>query len=253
MRRKKPSFPATGFYFYTKQSTMRHLALTLIFGLAVFYINAQTSSPYPALTLRTNPVSFAENDGNVMLGLGMQFSQRIAVNIEPAYVMYNLFDPADGVRPASGLKLRTELRYYLRDFVPYGKRRFAAFVSLAGHYKNILYKRTGDFGYNFQNGVFDYYSRSRYKEHKREIGAIALFGAVFPLSASNKISGEFFFGLGGRDQQFKYSDLPPGGVFLNEPQTESEFPYFNLSGDTGKPTILIATGVKIIYRLGKKK
>jgi len=218
-------------------------------------LHAQKDRFFPALTLRSSPLTFLETDANVTLGLGVQVSPRVAINIDPAYVLYNvLLDTAVEFGKASGVKLRTELRYYLRDFIPYQSRRLALFVAAEGHYKKVRSRKEDNFGFNFQNGAYEYFMRSSYTERKEEKGGIIKFGGVKTFGSSMRWLGEFYGGIGVRTQKFRYSDLPLNGLFAEEPDPLSELPYFNgVAPDPDAPTIMLSLGIKIAYRLGKKK
>ncbi len=216
-------------------------------------VMAQDLKRFPVFSLRTNPLSLLENDANIMLGLGIHFSPRLAVSVEPGWVLYTLYDADNGVPSAKGLKLRTDIRYFLRDFIPMGEKRFIPFAALEFHYKNVTTTKTDDFGINCVNGDCEYYQQSDYNIHKTEIGGLAKFGAVFPLSRSGRFNGEFFMGLGARTQKFKYKNTPMGStVFFNPVDPSSDFPYIPLNGDDNPPTLLLSSGIKFLYFLGKK-
>lgn len=216
---------------------------------------AQEEKRFPAFTLRTNPLSALEHDANIMLGVGVHFSKRVAISVEPGWVFYNLYSFNDDSRSASGLKLRTDIRYFLREFVPFGKNRFIPFVAAEFHYKNVLINRTADFGMNCMNFNCEYFQQSDYKLNRKEAGGLLKFGAAFPLSRSQRFNGEFFVGLGARTQKFAYKNIPFGGSFSrNLSQEADDFPYFSLSRtNPNAPTVLISSGIKLFYFLSSSK
>jgi hypothetical protein len=216
-------------------------------------VMAQNVKQFPVFALRTNPLSLLENDANIMLGLGVHLSPRIAVSVEPGWVLYTLYNAEDDVPPAKGLKLRTDLRYFLRDFVPMGSNRFAPFVALEFHYKNVTQKKTDDFGINCVNGDCEYYQQGTYNLRKKETGGLAKFGAVFPLSRRGRFNGEFFMGIGARTQKFTYKNTPMGStVFFDPVDPSADFPYIPLNDSDNAPTLLFASGIKFLYFLGKR-
>lgn len=208
-------------------------------------VMSQDKNKFPAITLRTNPFSWLENDGNIMLGAGIHFSPRIAISVEPGWVLYTLYDIGDGSNPANGIKLRSDVRYFLREFVPLGKNKFIPFAALEFHYKNIAISKREDFGINCINGNCDYFQQADYTMQKKEIGGLVKLGAIFPLSKSGRFNGEFFVGLGARHQKFSYKNLPQGGSMVNIPtDPASEFPYISLNDRANSPTLLLSTGIK---------
>lgn len=216
-------------------------------------IMAQDAKRFPVFSLRTNPLSLLENDANIMLGLGVHFSPRFAISVEPGRVMYALYDAGNGVPQAKGIKLRTDIRYFLRDFIPMAEKRFIPFTALEFHYKNVTTTKTDDFGINCINGDCEYYQQGDYNIHKTETGGLAKFGAVFPMSRAGRFNGEFFMGLGARTQKFKYKNTPLGStVFFNPVDPSGDFPYIPLNEGDNPPTLLFATGIKFLYFLGKK-
>ncbi len=227
----------------------------ILFIGAIFFntaVVAQSANNFPKISIRTNPLSFLENDANAMLGIGIHVTRRFAVTVEPGLVLYSLYDFDDKGKSNKGLKLRADVRYFLRDFVPMGENRFIPFVALGFHYKNINNVKTGDFGIDCINGDCEYYQQSDYTVNKKEIGWFAKFGAVFPLSKSGRFNGEFFMGLGVRTHKFNYKDNPFGStVFFDQDNIFEEFPYVALTESNTPPTVLFPTGIKLLYFLGR--
>lgn len=215
-------------------------------------VTAQQEKSFPAFTLRTNPLSLLENDANIMLGVGIHFNPRWAMSVEPGWVLYTLYDIENGVTAAKGLKLRTDVRYFFRGFVPMGENRFIPFVALELHYKNVNNTKAEDFGINCINGDCEYYQRSDYTMHKREIGGLGKFGAVFPLSKSGRFNGEFFMGLGARTQKFRYTNTPLGStVFFRAVDPSADFPYIPIGDGDNPATLLFASGIKFLFFLSR--
>jgi hypothetical protein len=215
-------------------------------------VMAQDVKRFPAFNLRTNPLSLLENDANIMLGLGVHFSPRFAISVEPGWVLYNLYDVDNGVPSSKGIKLRTDARYFLRPFIPYGENRFIPFVALEFHYKNVTIQKKDDFGINCINGDCEYYQQGDYDFHKKETGGLVKFGAIFPMSRSGRFNGEFFMGLGARTQQFRYKNTPLGStVFFDPVDPSADFPYIPLNESDNPPTLLFASGIKLLYFLRK--
>src|SRR5688572_1003011 len=109
---------------------LRHTVLLLSLIITINTIAQEKKKSFrdeTQFSLRTNPLSFIEADANFMLGIGMQWSPRLAATIEPAYIFGRLYgvtnnnESESGTFPASGIKLRTDFRYYFSDF-PNGRR-----------------------------------------------------------------------------------------------------------------------------------
>lgn len=201
-------------------------------------------------SLRTNPLSFIEADANFMLGLGIQWSPRLATTIEPAYIFGRLYGTSSndetqtGGAPASGIKFRTDLRYYFSDF-PHG-RRSALFIGPEFHYKNVTTRIEDEFGINCIGNNCAYRQRAEYKEIKEELGGFLKMGLHAPLI--DRLAIEFFWGLGFKWKWRRESDIPVGGSFTVPPDAR---------GNTFIPReglmLMLPMGAKLSFLLGNKK
>lgn len=202
--------------------------------------------PLPSFSLRTNPLSVIEMDGNLMLGAGVRITERWGLNIEPGYIFWRPYADRnpDEKETASGIKLRTELRFFLNEY----ERKVHVFVGAEFHYKYVDYGRWEDFGINCIGGMCDYNQRAQYRLQKKEIGGAAKFGMMFPMGS--RMSGEVYVGLGAKVSKYKESDLPPGGSFINPPDHD-DIPIMITDGtqeeDPASP--LIPFGFKLVYRI----
>ena len=202
---------------------IRHtvLLLLLIISLGIHAQEKKKSfRDETQFSLRTNPLSFIEADANVMLGIGMQWSPRLAATIEPAYIFGRLYgtvnnDNQTGALPASGIKLRTDFRYYFSDF-PNGKRS-ALFIGPEFHYKYVNTTLEDEFGINCIGNNCAYRQRAEYKETKEELGGFLKMGLHAPVV--DKLAIELFWGLGVKWKWRRESDIPVGGSFTDPPDS----------------------------------
>lgn len=208
--------------------------------------NAQTNlkeTHLPVITLRSNPFSFIEIDGNVMIGIGYQWHRRWAATLEPGYIFFSPYNNSENNErtAVSGIKIRTDLRLY---FDKPRKGDLNTFIAPEFHYKYVEAKKWDDFGINCLGGQCDYYQKAQYKEVKKEIGASVKLGTILPLW-SDQWSIELYGGLGFKFRKFKETDLPIGGSFVTEPDRNN---FFN-AADEDAAYPLLPAGFKIIFRL----
>ena len=232
-----------------------HIILPLLF-IAITVSAQETKKSFASGTefsLRTNPLSFIEADANVMLGLGIQWNPRLATTIEPAYIFGRLYGTSNnntgnntetGAAPASGIKLRTDLRYYFTDF-RYGKRA-AWFFGPEFHYKYVNTWIEDEFGINCIGNNCAYRQRAEYKETKEELGGCFKFGVNAPL-VGDRMAIEFFWGLGFKWKWRRESGIPLGGSFSFPPDARDN----NLIPREGLMTMM-PMGTKLSFRLGNK-
>lgn len=203
---------------------LRHTVLIVLLIIAINTIGQETKKSFrdeTQFSLRTNPLSFIEADANVMLGIGMQWSPRLATTFEPAYIFGRLYgvtnnnDEEQGAYPASGIKLRTDIRYYFNDF-PKG-RRAALFIGPEFHYKYVNTWIEDEFGINCIGNNCAFRQRAEYKETKEEFGGFLKMGMHAPLI--DRLAIEFFWGLGVKWKWRRESGVPVGGSFTEPPDS----------------------------------
>ena len=230
---------------------MRLLARTTCIVLLFLFsllteLNAQVNlkkNGLPAFTLRFNPLSFIERDGNVMLGAGYQWHPRWAVTFDPGYIFYRPYILGENNRPASlsGIKIRSDIRFFFDKSRSGG---FTTFIAPEFHYKHTITKKWDDFGINCLGGQCDYYQRAQYKIIKKEVGGSLKLGTILPLW-SKQWSVEIYGGLGVKFKKFRDTGLPPGGTFVDEPRHD----IFFTNTDENKPQPIAPGGVKVIFRV----
>jgi hypothetical protein len=202
-------------------------------------------------SLRTNPLSCIEADANIMVGVGIQWSPRLATTIEPAYIFGRLYgtsnntnDTETGAAPASGIKLRTDLRYYFTDF-RYGGRS-AFFFGPEFHYKYVNTWIEDEFGINCIGNNCAYRQRAEYKETKEELGGFFKFGVNTPF-VGDRVAMEFFWGLGFKWKWRRESGIPVGGSFTFPPDARNN----NLIPREGL-MMMMPMGMKLSFRVGNR-
>ena len=230
--------------FLTNRMRIIFTAFALFVVLAHSY--AQIREPEePQLWLRTSLVSPFEADGNVMLGLGVQWKSRWAGIVDGGYIFSNLFEnnssdqnELDGV---TGLKLRTEFRYYLKDVTSGG--RTVWYIAPVFHYKKVSSERSAEFGINCANGNCAYFQIDTYKRIKQEVGGLLTLGTFSTLFGGDRFAVETFIGLGIKGKKFRNTAFPRGATLFVQPGEG----WFSTERDGSFP--MIPVGIKLSFRL----
>ncbi|HET6996926.1 MAG TPA: DUF3575 domain-containing protein [Chitinophagaceae bacterium] len=197
---------------------------------------APISHPF---TLRINPLSVLEPDGNLMVGLGYQFNRRWAITLDPGYIFFSAYAKAANIVSLSGIKIRSDIRFLFDRSRP---GRFSSFIAPEFHYKYVTTTREDDFGINCIGGQCAYNERAEYKEKKKETGISIKVGTLVTLKSRWNV--ELYGGLGIKFLKFQLTDIPPGGSFLHPPDTD-----LIANNNHHSPQLLVPAGVKFIFRL----
>jgi hypothetical protein len=222
----------------------RFFCTTILLFSCIIESNAQAvqkETGLHSITLRFNPLSFLETDGNVTIGAGYQWHRRWAITIDPGYIFFSPYADVNNSVSLSGIKIRSDIRFLFDKSRPGG---FSSFIAPEFHYKYVSSKKWDDFGINCLGGQCAYYQRAEYKEVKKEIGASVKIGTLIPLF-NNRWKVELYGGLGIKFKNFEETDLPVGGSFVNQPNRDNLFN--NNNENTGY--IIIPGGIKIVYHL----
>lgn len=227
---------------------MRVCLIVILILSSLCSIAQEKKSSFPVITLRTNPLSFIEADAGVMLGIGCQFHPRWSVSIDPGWIFYSPYElsntntnPGEN-NPTNGYKIRTDIKYYFRDFI-FGKR--GEFIALEFHYKNVTASNWASFGMNCVNGQCDFYQRAKYNDAKIEKGIAAKIGLIRRLW-NTRWAIEVYTGIGIKSKRYRQSGLPAGGSFTEQPS--HDIILFNSSG--GEDTYpMFPAGAKFVYRI----
>lgn len=230
---------------------IRH-PFVLLLSMMIFCcsnITAQFSPRDHALfSLRTNPMSWSESDANIMLGLDMQWSPRMAASFEPAYIYGRMFDTDNdgrdesGIQPASGLKLRSGIRFYFTDY-EYGGKAF--FFSPEFHYKYLTTKIWDEFGINCTGPNCAFTQVAQFKEIKTELGGLFKFGYSTRFFTP-RVAMEVFAGLGVKQKKTHQTDFPLGGALLNPPGDR-----INMFVVRNGTAMMMPMGVKLSFALSR--
>ena len=225
---------------------IRYPVMTLIFAFGFATLcSSQKKDEYfsPSLALRTNPFSVLEVDGGIMLGVRYQWSQRFAAVIDPTFIFFNFYQNTNSNVNGQpiGIKIRSDIRYYLNRYVP-GRNRF--FIAPELHLKYITTKKWDNFGINCIGQQCDYYMNAMYKEIKKETGAALKMGAEVRLDKKDLWSFEIYGGLGFKIYHLKQKDIPVGGVFTFPPENNNVFEF-----QEGTAIPVLPASIKIAYKI----
>ena len=201
-------------------------------------------SSYPEFNLRTSLTSFFDYDAGIMLGINYRWNEHFSASFEPTWIFYNSFitEGASKIIP-SGLKVRADFRYH---FSKKTKRSLDFFVAPEFHYKHTKTKKEGLFGINCQNGQCAYFQTAVYTDIKKEIGGLLKLGLItpFPFVNNDHWLLELYVGLGIKRLDFRETNLPVGGSFVNLP---NRTPFGQPSSGFGLP--MLPAGLKLIFVL----
>ena len=225
---------------------IRYLVLILVFAIGINSIcySQKNNEEYSySISLRTNLFSVLEVDGGIMLGLRYQWSKRFAAVLDPTFIFFNLYDNTNSTSNGQpiGIKIRSDLRYYLDKNT---SRRNRYFIAPEFHYKYVSTKRWANFGINCIGQQCDYYMNAKYQQIKNETGGTLKLGAEIPLSDKDKWAIEVYGGLGFKFKNFKQKDIPAGGIFLASPASDDVFGF-----EEGTAIPVFPASIKISYRI----
>ena len=181
-----------------------------------------------------------EYDAGIVVGGGIRWSDRFSASLEPAWVFYNSFSSDGGRDDVSGIKVRTDLKYYISKRK---KGRTDWFIAPEFHFKNVRSFRTREFGINCIGNQCAFFQTATYKEIKTETGGLFKMGFTRAFSRSDpRFQFEIFTGLGVKDRQFREKDLPPGGILFDNVRAAGIFI------DYYSPTaVMLPGGLKLLF------
>ena len=206
--------------------------------------------------LRTNPFSFLEIDGGMMIGARYQWHKNFSVTLDPTFIFFNPYHvPMDDASNPLGIKIRADVRYQFNRSSPRVNRSSSRvnrssstaigyFVAPEFHYKYRTKDRQATFGFNCVGGNCAYFMEAIYSEVKTEVGASLKTGFDVPMSNNERFALEVYGGLGLKIFRYKEESVPPGGNFLSEPSHQD---FFGTS--EGAATPILFGSLKFSYRL----
>ena len=198
-----------------------------------------------SLSVRTNPFSVLDYEAGIMIGMNYRWDKRWSATIDPTFVFYTIQASLNGLpagRPL-GVKIKTDVRYHIRDFI-WGFKNI--FIAPEATFCYVRTKRAADFGINCTGPNCAYYRRSEYTEIKKEKGGAIKIGLTGPIKKRNENwKLELFFGLGLSFFDFQEKEIPTGGSFVTLPQYQVNMGFIREE----EPNLMIPLGLKISYRI----
>jgi hypothetical protein len=219
----------------------------LFFLIAVLYATTCFSQKrsLPAeqgFYLRTNPLSFLEIDGGMMIGARYQWHKNFSATLDPTFIFFNPYhEPMNDASNPLGIKIRADVRYHFKKSSP---RTIAYFVAPEFHYKYRTKDRHATFGFNCVRGNCAYFMEAIYTEVKTEVGGSLKTGFDVAMSNNERLALEVYGGLGLKIFRYKEVSVPPGGSFFSEPSHQD---FFGTS--EGAATPILFGSLKLSYRL----
>jgi hypothetical protein len=219
------------------------LVLCLTIGFLPGFCQRQQST-LPVISLRAMPSSFLESDAGASLGIGLQLAKRWEAVFDPMYIFYAPYktpdDNAGEKTKIKGSKIRTGIKYYLRDYEYAGKPKL--FFAVEWHYKRVTETKWDDFGMNGANGQYAFFQRGQYDEIKTENGGIVKTGFITKLW-NPRWALEVFAGIGVKYTRRRQTNMPTGGEFLNDPNFDDIFT------STAGATPMMPLGARFLFRI----
>jgi hypothetical protein len=217
----------------------------LLFSLSVSaQKNKQGSDKsYPQFSLHTSLTSFLDYDAGLMLGIGYRWNKRFSASLEPTWIFYSFYTDRATVNNPSGIKIRADLKYHFNKRKP---RSPDFYMAPEFHFKHTKTKIEDRFGINCQGGQCAFFQNAIYTDIKKEIGGLVKAGMIYPLLfvKNHRWLIDMYVGLGVKQMNYRETDLPVGGSFVNPPFRS----IFNNQGDRyAVPSVPV--GFKLIFIL----
>ena len=218
-------------------------------------INQSNGESYPGFSLHTSLTSFFDYDAGVNLGVGYRWNKHFSASISPTWIFYSFYSDGGSSIIPSGVRVRADVKYYFKKRRP---RHPDFYIAPEFHYKYAKTKKEDLFGINCLNGQCDFFQNAVYTDVKNEIGGLVKTGIIFPLRfvKNHRWLLDMYIGLGVKQSNFRETDLPTGGSFVNRPSRgpfggsgdDVVFVPFGVSGDSFAMP-MVPAGVKLIFIL----
>src|SRR5687767_5938334 len=175
--------------------------ISIIFFLSIFgncFSQIEKDDFYQGktITLRSNPFSFLQQDAGVMVGVNRRWHQRWSATVDPKFIFYAVQAPGNsmGARNPLGVRLKTDIRYHIRNFLFGFENIFIAPEAVLGYVRT---RSTAEFGINCIGGNCAYFTIQKYTEIKKEAGGGIKIGMIGPIKKKNENwKLEIYSGLG---------------------------------------------------------
>jgi hypothetical protein len=217
----------------------------LLFGHCFSQLEKHDFYPGKTITLRTNPFSFLQRDGGIMVGVNYRWHQRWSATIDPKFIFYAIQAPGNSMGPGRriGTRLKADIRYHIQNFLFGFENIYISPEVVLGYVRT---RSTAEFGINCIGGNCAYYTIQKYTEIKKEAGGAIKMGLIGPIRKKNETwKLEVYSGLGVSFFDFNYIGIPAGGSFVREPRHEDGLGTL----DEHEPNIMIPIGLIITYRI----
>lgn len=217
----------------------------LLFSLSVSAQKNKQSNEgsYPGFSLHTSLTSYLDYNAGIMLGAGYRWSKHFSASLEPTWIFYSFYADGNSKIIPSGIKIRADLKYYFNKRKP---RHPDFYIAPEFHYKYTKTKKEDQFGINCQNGQCVFFQNAVYTDIKNEIGGLVKTGIILPLLfiKNHRWLIDMYVGIGGKQLNYKETDLPLGGSFVNLP-TRTIFGNY----DDHYALPMVPAGFKLIFIL----
>lgn len=225
--------------------------------------------------LKISPLAVFETEGGIGISgeyVLPKYKLGLQLEVQPVFFTvakdgYKIDHPRDILESGSpsGIKLRPEVRYYLKGVrsAPYSQSAIKGFNGKPVHmaapirvyvavdflYKSVQTDRTTNF--LIRRGVIQYTNpvKATYTDVKQVYGFDCEIGSVSQSFPNPHWWAEAFIGFGGRLKHFSYRNIPEGAV---APDRFFHFFTYRITYSSSHTTLFrisIPAGVKLVYRL----
>ncbi|GAB3956823.1 hypothetical protein GCM10028805_47750 [Spirosoma harenae] len=198
--------------------------------------------PSPKWVVKFAPLSLVDPSSTVEFAVERLVSQQHSVQAEFGYAGPGLNrwgNSGQNLRYSNGQvwRGRAEWRYYLRQ----NQAPFGSYAALEGIYKQVNALENGTVGIGFEAGQYQYYQMYSLPISAQVWAFNLKLGNQFPLSANNRLVGDFYGGVGLRHQTIYEPDRPDGYTFY------AQNPLFSPFLTNRYPALSVSFGLKIGY------
>jgi Protein of unknown function (DUF3575) len=218
-------------------------------------IKQSNGESYPAFSLHTSLTSYFDYDAGVNLGIGYRWNKHFSASISPTWIFYSFYSNGSSSIIPSGVRVRADVKYFFKKRRP---RHPDFYIAPEFHYKQTNTKKEAEFGINCVGGQCAYIQNAVYSDIKKEIGGLVKTGIIFPLRfvKNHRWLLDMYIGIGGKQYNYRETDLPTGGSFVNIPSrgafggTGDGLVLFPFGGSGNRFALpMVPAGFKLIFIL----
>jgi Protein of unknown function (DUF3575) len=201
------------------------------------------------ITLGLNLTSFLDKDAGIRTGIGVDVGKRTSLYSELGYLFYDAYrNKTTNKNTLQGFIIKPSFRYYFNQKKSENILK-GGYVAGELMIKSVKYYQNDPIDINDALGNIAYRYIGGYTFRKNVLGFSVLWGNKFFVDRNKKLGFDFYTGLGVRNRNLKYKDLPENVRTINN----SVFTRRSLntagSSENQEVTGNFSLGIRIIYRI----